>query len=164
MKSTDEDHGAGPSTDSEDGSERSLALNGQASNRTHDGGKKIVAIRLYICHALSTWNSRMFEFGAFLFLADVFPGTLSFASIYALARSLAAFLLSSWIGGLMDRSDRLVAIRHSISEQHLYSSTVVGLTDAQSGSGYPSLLRASSSWVFFLPILRTDLISSFPYW
>lgn len=76
------------------------------------------AFRLYISHALSTWNSRMFEFGAFLFLATVFPGTLLFASIYALARSLAVFLLLSWLGGLMDRSDRLEAIRYSIGEHN----------------------------------------------
>lgn len=77
-----------------------------------------VARRLYISHALSTWNSRMFEFGAFLFLARVFPGTLLFASIYALARSLAVFLLSSWVGAFMDKSNRLSTIRSSISEQY----------------------------------------------
>lgn len=58
----------------------------------------------------------MFEFSAFLFLARVFPGTLRYASVYALARSLAVFLLSSWVGGLMDVSDRLSTIRMSIGE------------------------------------------------
>lgn len=82
-------------------------------------GFRRVARRLYISHSLSTWNSRMFEFGAFLFLADVFPETLLFASVYALARSLTVFLLSSSIGGIMDVSNRLWAIRASISEQGL---------------------------------------------
>ncbi|KAL9060554.1 MAG: hypothetical protein Q9206_000964 [Seirophora lacunosa] len=61
----------------------------------------------------------MFEFGAFLFLADVFPETLLFASVYALARSLTVFLLSSSIGGIMDVSNRLWAIRASIMWQRI---------------------------------------------
>ena len=105
------------STQSDSERERSHASLQGMSIPMHDGGKKTVALRLYVSHALSTWNSRMFEFGAFLFLADIFTGTLLFASLYALARSLAVFLLSSWLGGLMDRSNRLVAIRHSISEE-----------------------------------------------
>ncbi|KFY71732.1 hypothetical protein V498_10133, partial [Pseudogymnoascus sp. VKM F-4517 (FW-2822)] len=35
-----------------------------------------VTNRLYISHFLSTWNSRVFEFGAALYLASIFPGTL----------------------------------------------------------------------------------------
>lgn len=83
-----------------------------------------IRLRLYISHFLSTWNSRMFEFAAFLFLAAVFPGTLLYASIYALTRSFAVFLLSSSIGKLMDGSDRLVTIKHSIGEgcQHCFRS------------------------------------------
>lgn len=80
---------------------------------------KKIARRLYLSHALSTWNSRMFEFGAVLFLAEIFPGTLFYASFYALIRALFAAMLSSWVGGQMDKSHRLKAIRQSISE--LYS-------------------------------------------
>lgn len=79
-------------------------------------GARAVTIRLYVSHTLSTWNSRMFEFGAFLFLASVFPGTLLYASVYALVRALSAVALSSWLGAQVDQSDRLVALRHSISE------------------------------------------------
>jgi iron-regulated transporter 1 len=75
-----------------------------------------VLTRLYISHALSTWNSRMFEFGAVLFLASIFPGTLLYASIYALVRAFSAVALSSWLGAQVDRSDRLVAVRHSIGK------------------------------------------------
>ncbi|KAF1914462.1 Ferroporti-1 [Ampelomyces quisqualis] len=70
--------------------------------------------RLYISHTLSTWNSRTFEFGAVIFLATIFPGTLFFASCYALFRSLAAVALGSWIGGLVDRQNRLFVVRQSI--------------------------------------------------
>ena len=58
----------------------------------------------------------MFEFGAVLFLAEIFPGTLFYASFYALIRALFAAILSSWVGGQMDKSHRLKAIRQSISE------------------------------------------------
>ncbi|KAL4891271.1 Ferroporti-1 [Aspergillus ambiguus] len=78
-----------------------------------------VLLRLYISHWLSTWNSRMFEFGSVLFLASIFPGTLLYASIYALVRSLSAVVLSSWLGSVVDRSNRLKTIRHSIIWQRL---------------------------------------------
>ncbi|KAL6233385.1 hypothetical protein BDW75DRAFT_215441 [Aspergillus navahoensis] len=78
-----------------------------------------VLLRLYTSHFLSTWNSRMFEFGAVVFLASIFPGTLLYASIYALVRSLFAVLFSSWLGSLADRMDRLWAIRHSIIWQRI---------------------------------------------
>lgn len=70
--------------------------------------------RLYISHALSTWNSRLFEFGAFLFLANIYPNTLLPASVYALARAASAALLSPWLGSYIDRADRLKAVRLSI--------------------------------------------------
>ena len=70
--------------------------------------------RLYISHALSTWNSRLFEFGAFLFLANIYPNTLLPASVYALARAASAALLSPCLGSYIDRADRLKAVRLSI--------------------------------------------------
>ncbi|KAJ9199702.1 hypothetical protein DTO164E3_4587 [Paecilomyces variotii] len=78
-----------------------------------------VCRRLYISHFLSTWSSRMFEFGAVLFLASIFPATLLYASIYALVRSLAAIVLSSWLGSLVDRSNRLSVLRKSIVWQRV---------------------------------------------
>ena len=75
---------------------------------------KKVLTRLYISHWLSTWNSRMFEFGAVLFLASIFQGTLLYASVYALVRSLAAVVLSSWLGSVADRASRLKVVRQSI--------------------------------------------------
>lgn len=71
--------------------------------------------RLYLSHALSTWNSRLFEFGAFLFLANIYPNTLLPASVYALARAASAALLSPYLGSYIDRADRLKAVRVSIS-------------------------------------------------
>ncbi|PHH52344.1 Solute carrier family 40 member 1 [Ceratocystis fimbriata CBS 114723] len=75
--------------------------------------------RLYISHFLSTWNSRLFEFGAVLFLAAVYPGTLLPLSLYALARGIAATLLSPSLGVVIDTYDRLRVVRASIIIQRL---------------------------------------------
>lgn len=84
-------------------------------------------IRLYTSHFLSYWNSRTFEFGAVLFLAAIFPGTLLYASIYALGRSLAGALLSAQIGKYVDRTNRLKAVRYSIICQRLSVAASCGL-------------------------------------
>jgi hypothetical protein len=72
--------------------------------------------KLYISHFLSTWNSRLFEFGAVLFISTIFPGTLFPASIYALTRSASVVVFSTAIGHLIDRSERIFLIRLSISK------------------------------------------------
>ena len=83
-----------------------------ASNPTPEA--RPVLYRLYISHSLSAWNSRMFEFGAVLFLASIFSGTLLYASIYAFVRAFSPVALSSWLGARVDKSDRLFVLRHSI--------------------------------------------------
>jgi iron-regulated transporter 1 len=75
--------------------------------------------RLYVSHTLSTWNARTFEFGAVIFLAAIFPGTLFFASCYALFRAAAAAVLGSWVGDQVDCKNRLVLVRQSIVWQRL---------------------------------------------
>lgn len=71
---------------------------------------------LYLSHALSTWNSRSFEFGAVLFLASVFPKTLLPLSIYALIRSASAIVFGPTVGRFIDRRGRLGVVRFSIGE------------------------------------------------
>ncbi|KAK6214417.1 hypothetical protein LQW54_004466 [Pestalotiopsis sp. IQ-011] len=78
-----------------------------------------LAIRLYTSHFLSTWNSRVFEFGAVLFLASIFPDTLLPMSVYALVRSASAILFAQSIGSWIDRGDRLAVVRVSIIGQRL---------------------------------------------
>ncbi|PSN71626.1 hypothetical protein BS50DRAFT_569285 [Corynespora cassiicola Philippines] len=85
-----------------------------SQSRSDNTSTRSVLWRLYVSHTLSTWNARMFEFGAVLFLAAIFPGTLFFASLYALFRSAVATVFSSWIGSLVDRKSRLRVVRHSI--------------------------------------------------
>lgn len=70
--------------------------------------------RLYISHFLSTWNSRVFEFGAVLYLATIFPGTLLPISIYAIIRGLAAIGLSPAVGQYVDTGNRLQVVRVSV--------------------------------------------------
>lgn len=72
------------------------------------------AFRLYISHFLSTWNSRVFEFGAVLYLASIYPGTLLPMSVYALSRGVAAILLAPAVGNYIDTGNRLQVVRVSI--------------------------------------------------
>ncbi|KAK1655136.1 iron transporter [Colletotrichum phormii] len=78
-----------------------------------------IARRLYLSHFLSTWNSRMFEFGAVLYLATIFPGTLLPMSLYALTRGLSALVFAPTVGQYIDNNDRLKVVRASIVFQRL---------------------------------------------
>ena len=73
--------------------------------------------RLYVSHFLSTWNSRTFEFGAVLFLARIFPGTLLPSSVYALVRAASAICFAPLVGRCVDQGDRLVVVRLAIVGQ-----------------------------------------------
>ncbi|KAK2460103.1 hypothetical protein APHAL10511_007869 [Amanita phalloides] len=86
---------------------------------TSDGLDLKVKGRLFVSHFFSTWNSRVFEFGATLFLATIFPGTLLPTSVYALARSLFAILLSPSVGNYIDDNNRLGVVRLSIVVQRI---------------------------------------------
>ncbi|KAL9619838.1 MAG: hypothetical protein Q9160_005578 [Pyrenula sp. 1 TL-2023] len=98
-----------------------------------------VTLRLYISHFLSTWNSRLFEMGAVLFLAAIFPLTLLPMSVYALVRSGSAILFSPAVGGWIDRGDRLRVVRASILGQRVaVAASCVGfwvLLEKTSSSG-----------------------------
>lgn len=75
--------------------------------------------RLYVSHFLSTWNSRVFEFGAVLYLATIFPGTLLPMSVYAFTRGLSAIVFAPVVGQYIDTSNRLQVVRVSIVVQRL---------------------------------------------
>ena len=70
--------------------------------------------KLYISHFLSTWNFRGFEFGAVLFLATIFPGTLLPLSVYAMFRAASAIVFAPAIGRYIDYVQRLKVLRASI--------------------------------------------------
>lgn len=74
--------------------------------------------KIYVSHALSTWNSRLFEFGSVLFLSTIYPQTLLPASLYALVRAASAIVFGSSIGRIIDRRDRLFVLRISIGRSY----------------------------------------------
>ncbi|PHH61689.1 hypothetical protein CDD81_8034 [Ophiocordyceps australis] len=78
-----------------------------------------IARRLYLSHFLSMWNSRVFEFGAVLYLAALFPGTLLPVSTYALMRGLSAVVFASAVGEHVDHGQRLHVARGSIVGQRV---------------------------------------------
>ncbi|KAI9150126.1 Solute carrier family 40 member 1 [Paramyrothecium foliicola] len=86
-----------------------------------------IARRLYLSHFLSTWNSRVFEFGAVLYLAEIFPGTLLPMSVYALVRGLAALTFASAVGHYIDTGNRLKVVRTSIVYQRLATAVSCGI-------------------------------------
>ena len=72
--------------------------------------------KLYTSHLLSTWNSRVFEFGAVLFLSTIFPGTLLPASVYALSRAASVIVFSGHVGRFIDHGHRMHVVRISIGK------------------------------------------------
>jgi iron-regulated transporter 1 len=84
---------------------------------------QIIARRLYISHFLSAWNSRVFEFGAVLYLATIYPGNLMPMSIYAVTRGLSAIIFAPAVGQYIDTGNRLRVVRVSIG-RHMYPRLV----------------------------------------
>ncbi|KYK58094.1 hypothetical protein DCS_05107 [Drechmeria coniospora] len=103
--------------------DESASLLGDAARGNHGHSLAEPPVRrarpLFISHLLSTWNSRVFEFGAVLYLAVIFPDTLLPMSVYALTRGLAVILFSSAVGHYVDVGNRLRVVRVSIVYQRL---------------------------------------------
>jgi iron-regulated transporter 1 len=116
---------------------------------------KGIARRLYVSHFLSTWNSRVFEFGAVLYLAIVYLGTLLPMSVYAFARGLSAIIFAPAIGQYIDSGNRLQVVRLSISTQFLL------LTWFISANSVPLVVQrlvvAASCVIFYLLTIRVPL-------
>ncbi|TFB00929.1 Solute carrier family 40 member 1 [Trichoderma ghanense] len=99
--------------------EERTALLGQDGTYHEGHVRPSVARRLYVSHFLSTWNTRVFEFGAVLYMAVVFPGTLLPMSVYALVRGLSAIVFAPAVGWYIDTGNRLQVVRVSIVFQRL---------------------------------------------
>jgi len=108
------------SIDIQELSERLIASSSHPISRQITG-------RLFISHFLSTWNSRLFEMGAVLFVAAIFPGTLLPMSVYALTRSGATVMLSPALGSWIDKGNRLNVVRVSIVGQRLAVGASCGI-------------------------------------
>jgi solute carrier family 40 (iron-regulated transporter), member 1 len=68
----------------------------------HHGMTSKQAYTLYLCHALSTWNARSYEFAAVLFTTAAYPGGLKAASLIGISNSLATISFASAIGRWID--------------------------------------------------------------
>lgn len=104
--------------------EERTALLGQDGTYHEGHVRPSVARRLYVSHFLSTWNTRVFEFGAVLYMAVVFPGTLLPMSVYALVRGLSAIVFAPAVGWYIDTGNRLQVVRVSIGELKLYDRCI----------------------------------------
>jgi len=122
-----------------------------ASSEAQDESDEVpasLANLIYVSHFLSTWNSRVFEFGAVLYLATIFPGTLLPMSVYALARGAFAILFAPAVGQYIDNADRLQVVKLSIGE-HLLSNGVIGKLNG-SAQVLQRLVVAGSCVIFYL--------------
>lgn len=113
-----------------------------------------VRSRLYLSHFLSTWNSRVFEFGAVLFLSTIFPGTLLPASVYALARAASVILFSSFVGHFIDHGERMHVVRVSISRSTPLSYTQYPYRTLHPVLTTPSRPKSGNSLVLYAAILH----------
>ena len=102
--------------DDDDANVASPSPSQSGGNGPGDAFSRKIANRLYLSHFLSTWNSRVFEFGAVLYLATIYPGTLLPMSVYALSRGLAAIVFAPVVGHYIDVTNRLRVVRVSIGE------------------------------------------------
>ncbi|KAL2128819.1 hypothetical protein VTI74DRAFT_8599 [Chaetomium olivicolor] len=108
-----------PSDEERRSDDRTPLLDSSAKPQPQDRVPVRIALRLYVSHFLSTWNSRIFEFGAVLYLATIFPGTLLPMSVYALTRGLSAIFFAPAVGQYVDTGNRLQVVRVSIVFQRL---------------------------------------------
>ena len=90
-----------------------------AANDNEDFAHPRTKTWLFCSHFLSTWNSRVFEFGAVLFLAEIYPNNLRPVSLYTLIRAASAICFSPTVGGYIDQKIRLGLVRTSIIGQRL---------------------------------------------
>jgi solute carrier family 40 (iron-regulated transporter), member 1 len=108
-----------PTEDGEASTSQELATEDHPT-ASNNGEFKTCTRLLYTSHFLSAWNSRLFEFGAYLFLAEIFPNTLLPASVYAISRAGSAAVLSPWGGRWVDNGERLKVVRVSIGKHCHY--------------------------------------------
>ena len=61
------------------------------------------AYGVYVCHGLSAWQARSYEFSAVLFTAAAYPGTLRAAAFIGVCSSVTTILFGSAIGQWIDQ-------------------------------------------------------------
>lgn len=113
-----------PSDEERGTDDRTPLLDSSTEPQPQDRVPVRIARRLYVSHFLSTWNSRVFEFGAVLYLATIFPATLLPMSLYALTRGLSAIVFAPAVGHYVDAGNRLQVVQVSIRESSVLHSAL----------------------------------------
>ncbi|KAI8577891.1 hypothetical protein K450DRAFT_249796 [Umbelopsis ramanniana AG] len=75
--------------------------------------------KLYVSHFFRTWGDRLFEFGAALFIIDVFKTTLLESSLYGLLTTGIGLLFGDIMGKWVDKSPRIAVVKYLIPIQKL---------------------------------------------
>lgn len=75
--------------------------------------------KLYVSHFFRTWGDRLFEFGAALFIIDVFKTTLLESSLYGLLTTAFGLLFGDIMGKWVDNSPRIAIVKYLIPIQKL---------------------------------------------
>ncbi|KAJ3011856.1 hypothetical protein HKX48_006617 [Thoreauomyces humboldtii] len=91
----------------------------QSTAVTEDLFEKRTGFILCTSYLFTTWNVRADEWAVAVFLAYIFPGTLLPVSLHAFVVTLAAILLSSRIGRIVDKTPRLRAVREFLILQKI---------------------------------------------
>ncbi|TPX57326.1 hypothetical protein PhCBS80983_g03908 [Powellomyces hirtus] len=98
---------------------------------------------LCVSYLFTTWSVRADEWATAIFLAYIFPHSLLQVSLYTLIVTLSAILFSGTVGGIVDRSRRLVGIRVFLIIQKAAIATSAFLLFVTS-----EWLRAHDAWTY----------------
>ena len=73
---------------------------------------------LYLSYAFASFGDRAWEFASLVFIVELFPTTLLYASIFGVVETIAGLLAGPYIGAWIDRNQRLPVVRASIVGQN----------------------------------------------
>ena len=73
---------------------------------------------LYLSYAFASFGDRAWEFASLVFIVELFPSTLLYASVFGVIETAAGLLSGPYIGAWMDRNQRLPVIRISVIGQN----------------------------------------------
>eukprot|EP00667_Euglena_gracilis_P010071 EG_transcript_10240 len=69
---------------------------------------------VYVSHALTRWNERMWSFAIGLFLVEVFGGSLLLTALYGFSSGGVVLVFGALLGSWLDRTERLKAARWTL--------------------------------------------------
>jgi solute carrier family 40 (iron-regulated transporter), member 1 len=73
---------------------------------------------LYLSYAFASFGDRAWEFASLVFIVELFPSTLLYASVFGVIETVAGLLAGPYIGAWIDRNQRLPVIRVSVIGQN----------------------------------------------